>query len=633
MKPILYEQTETAFTTQGIGVLADALKCIVTEELNGEYDLEMTYPIDGVLFNHLTLRRIIKAKPNQTDNPQPFRIYKISKPMKGSVTVHAHHMAYDLSGMVVPPFSVNQATAVIGNITALAIPQINPFSFQNNINVQKAFQIEKPVSARNILSTFLEEFDCEIGYDKTLIKLMPSRGSDKNARIVYGKNLMDLNQEENCQEVCTGVFPFYHSESGDVRLPEKVIYLSGTYPFTRVLPLDLTASFQEVPAQEQLRAAANDYISKNELGVPKVNLSIKYVSIADSDEAIPLHMFEQIELGDSVLVRFDKLGISKKSRCIKYVYDAITERIESIEIGDKTTTFQDTLAKQYTAIQNGKYEAQIMDAIGKATAFITNGLGGYVIVHRSNSNLTQPDELLILGDSPDLNEAQQVWRWNKNGLGYSSTGYNGAYKTAMTADGKIVADMITTGILRAIEIYNGDGSFHVTPDGTMTATKGTIGGFTIAGNAIYNGIMQLHNTGGLRFMNNSTSIGRISRINDADIGMILERDGQNISWNKENSDGSYSTIFAYNRSTDYLTIYTDVYVRNGKIYNVNTLAASSSEQTTPKNFTHCVVTITAGNPGSIKIDKYNSQFNSYGQYVSTTLVSSNTYQTNRIWQV
>ena len=93
MKPILYEQTETAFTSQGIGVLADALKCVVTEELNNVFDLEMTYPVTGVLFKSLTLRRIIKAKPNQTDNPQPFRIYKITKPMNGSVTVLAHHIS------------------------------------------------------------------------------------------------------------------------------------------------------------------------------------------------------------------------------------------------------------------------------------------------------------------------------------------------------------------------------------------------------------------------------------------------------------------------------------------------------------------------------------------------------------
>ena len=84
MKPILYEQTETEFTNQGIDVLADAIKCIVTEELNNVFDLEMTYPVTGVLFKNLTLRRIIKAKPNQTDDPQPFRIYKITKPMNGS---------------------------------------------------------------------------------------------------------------------------------------------------------------------------------------------------------------------------------------------------------------------------------------------------------------------------------------------------------------------------------------------------------------------------------------------------------------------------------------------------------------------------------------------------------------------
>ena len=124
MIPILYEQdafeenTSTPFTSQGIGVLSDALKCVVTEELNSTYDLEMTYPVDGVFFKDLTLRRIIKAKPNQTDDPQPFRIYKITKPMSGSITVLAHHLSYDLSGLAVPPFTVNTPGGVIVNFDA-----------------------------------------------------------------------------------------------------------------------------------------------------------------------------------------------------------------------------------------------------------------------------------------------------------------------------------------------------------------------------------------------------------------------------------------------------------------------------------------------------------------------------------
>ena len=77
----------------------------------------------------------------------------------------------------------------------------------------------------------------------------------------------------------------------------------------------------------------------------------------------------------------------------------------------------------------------------QATDLIKNGVeGGHVFVSEN--------EILIM-DSTSISSATKVWRWNSGGLGYSSTGYNGTYQTAMTADGKIVADMITTGKLLA----------------------------------------------------------------------------------------------------------------------------------------------------------------------------------------
>ena len=214
MKPILYEQTETAFTTQGIGVLADALKCIVTEELNGIYDLEMTYPVNGSYFNSLSLRRIIKAKPNTTDDPQPFRIYKISKPLKGIVTIHAHHIKYDMSGLVMPPFSVKNTTGgVIASITGTAIPSIEPYVFTNNSpNKSGELTEDRPKSVNAVISDFIEAFGIELKYDIFHITVSNKRGSDNGVTIEYGKNLIDLTQEENCSDVCTGVYPYFHND-------------------------------------------------------------------------------------------------------------------------------------------------------------------------------------------------------------------------------------------------------------------------------------------------------------------------------------------------------------------------------------------------------------------------------------
>ena len=87
MIPILYGQNETLFTTNGIGKLTDAISCLVTEEKNGIYELQMQYPTEGKRFNDLATSQVILAKPNDKSEAQPFRIYKISTPIKGSVTI------------------------------------------------------------------------------------------------------------------------------------------------------------------------------------------------------------------------------------------------------------------------------------------------------------------------------------------------------------------------------------------------------------------------------------------------------------------------------------------------------------------------------------------------------------------
>lgn len=574
MKPILYEQTETAFTSQGIGVLADALFCVITEELNDQFDLEMRYPVTGVHYKDITLRRIIKAKPNQTDEAQPFRIYKISKPMSGVVTIHAHHISYDLSGLVVPPFNVNTTAGVIAAITATAVPTIDPFTFSNTSTAtSKDVVVEKPISARAALSEMLKASSVELSYNKWNIAVSNQRGSDKGAVIAYGKNLIDVQQEENCTEVCTGVYPFFHTDESNVTLTERYISLPGTFDFERIIPLDCTSFFEEyaVPTENELRTAAQTYIAENNLGVPKVSLTIKYVSIEDSDEAIPLHMFEGIALGDPVTVKFEKLGIDAKSRCIRYDYNVLEDRTDSITIGDPKETFTDTVTKTV----NRDMSDVVMTALAKATSLITNGLGGYVRFHKSSPSLSSPDELLILGDSPDLDQATQVWRWNKNGLMYSDHGYNPPqaypYKTAITNDGKIVADMITTGILSAIEINNGNGTFHVTSDGEVTATSGQIGGFNIDSNSLYNNCVQLHNTGGIRVLNNGRVVGRIGAVgtNRDVFGIILDNAGESLIWAVTDANGNEVPILRYVKASNQIDVLTRLNMRGNYIANAD----------------------------------------------------------------
>ena len=99
MNPILFPPTETDFNTNGIGVMSDAVACTVTEERNGAFELVLKYPVTGRNYSQIARERLVKAKPNDTANDQVFRIYRITTPLNGVVTVYAQHLSYDLSNI------------------------------------------------------------------------------------------------------------------------------------------------------------------------------------------------------------------------------------------------------------------------------------------------------------------------------------------------------------------------------------------------------------------------------------------------------------------------------------------------------------------------------------------------------
>ena len=116
MKPILYPAGETQFKNNGLGRLSEATKCLVTEERNGQYELEMQYPVTGRHYKEIIEERIIAARHDDSDDVQPFRIYKITRPMNGIVTVSARHISYQLSKVAVMPFSAETCAGALGGM-------------------------------------------------------------------------------------------------------------------------------------------------------------------------------------------------------------------------------------------------------------------------------------------------------------------------------------------------------------------------------------------------------------------------------------------------------------------------------------------------------------------------------------
>lgn len=462
----LFESTATSFQTNGLGGLSEALKCEVVEERNGSFELEMEYHISGKRYSDLKLRRIIVAKPNPYSDPQPFRIYDISKPINGLVTIKAEHISYDMSGYPVGPFSVSDVKAAISNAQSNAIVS-HPFKLSTDMSASGEFTILKPVSMRSLLGgsseSILESYgsDGEYEFDGFNVILHQNRGANRGVTIRYGKNMTDLKQEENCSNVYTAVYPFWYSDEwGMIELPEKTLKTAGTYDYTRILPLDLSNDWEnsyewddQYPSEDEIRELAQNYIDKNNIGVPIVSLTVSFEQLSQTKEYEMMALLETVRLCDTINVEFPLLGVSATSKCIKTTYNAITNKYISIELGESQSTLSDTVSEQSQTIKKQPTQTFMEKAIQTATQLISGGLGGYVVI-RSSSGGKYPDEILIM-DDPNIEKATKVWRWNKGGLGYSPTGYNGPYTTAITQDGSIVADFINTGHLTASIIQGG----------------------------------------------------------------------------------------------------------------------------------------------------------------------------------
>ena len=434
MKPILYPSTETAFDSNGLGVLSDAASCTVKEERNGPFELEMKYPVTGLHYGEIAHRALIMAKPSPGRAAQPFRVYRISSPMGGVVTVYARHISYDLSGVALSAFSAQGLSQCIEKIYTNAVPSDHGFTFETDKTSVAALQVTKPCSIRALLGdstgSMLDVYGGEYEFDRFSVRLWNSRGEDRGVTIRYGKNLTSLTQEANCAEVYTAVYPFWTDGEDTVELPEKTVAVAGTYDYIKVLPLDLSGSFDARPSADALRTSAQYYITDNNVGVPRVSLTLSFAQLEG----------ETVELCDTVSVSFERLGVSARAKIVATTYNVLLDRYDSVEVGDARTSIADTIAGQGADIKNIPISLDLQAAIVNATGWITGAKGGYVIFRRNDEG--QPTEILIT-DRPDVETAQNVWRWNEGGLGFSSTGVNGPYETAITQDGSIVGKFVT----------------------------------------------------------------------------------------------------------------------------------------------------------------------------------------------
>lgn len=451
MKPILFPSTATEFKTQGLGVLTDAISCTVTEERNGAFELTMQYPDTGIHFDEITDRCIIYAIPSPYRAPQPFRIYRITRPMDGIIMVYAQHITYDLSGVPLNPFTAINAPDALSKLSLNAAVD-SPFTFWTDKATVASFAVSTPSSTRSVLGgssgSILDVYGGEYEWDGFTVRLYGHRGYDNGAVISYGKNLTDIEQDRNISNVATGIYPYWTNADGAlVTCDPKIINAPGTYDFTRVVPVNFSNDFEAQPTSAQLQARAEKYVEDNKIGIPKTSITASFVQLEQFLEYEDLALLEKCDLCDTVTIRYPQLGVEAKAEIVKIETDVLLERYNSVEIGDVRTNIADTIVGQQQEIKQKPSETYLREAVLALTETILGASGGAVRLLDTNND-GMPDTLYI-ADDPDPTKARNVWRFNHEGWGASESGYNGPFTYGATLKNGMVADFITAGTLNA----------------------------------------------------------------------------------------------------------------------------------------------------------------------------------------
>lgn len=359
MIPCLYDSRETKFNHNGIGKLADAQSCTVTEKRNGSYELKLICPADGIHAEMLEEGNIILAKPSDTMQPQPFRIYKITTPIDGKLEVQARHISYQLNFITVSPFSVSGCAGAVQGLKSHAASDC-PFSVWTDVTSSAMFTVSVPASFRNCLGgmdgSVLDTFGGEFEWDRYTVKFHRARGADHNVHIVYGKNLTDFKMEKSIENTITGVHPYWVDNETQVvmELPEKVVMVSRKFvPYQKITVLDCTSAFQEKPSEAALREYAQDYIDTTSLTEPEVDIKIDFIQLWNTPGYEDVVQAEQVSLCDTVHVYISKLGIEASSKVTETEYDSLLERYNSITLSNSTVNSRNSsLTSSLNSIRN-----------------------------------------------------------------------------------------------------------------------------------------------------------------------------------------------------------------------------------------------------------------------------------------
>lgn len=450
----IYASDTTDFTNNGYGFLTDVLDAEVVEELNGDYYLQLEYVLNGALSEYLVQDNIIQCKV-EDGTMQPFRIKRVVKDYS-TIEVYAQHIFYDLlNNFLLDTAPTNLTCQSFGEWILTKTDFPTNFTFTSDISDSGSARYVRrnPIEAimGDIENSMLNIFGGDLKRNGFNISLLSQMGSSNGIQLIFGKNIKQIKITTDNTSVVTRLLPLGFDA---LMLPE--VYVDspniGNYLTPRIAKVEFQNIKYDPESEEEgvytnlddaysaLRAAANQLFGSG-IDEPIVNVKIDWVELSKTEEYKQYQSLESLHLGDYATANI--LGLDYSTRVVKTTYNPLTDSIDKFEIGSIQRSIGTSINLNTQRVEQISPTSILQSARDNATTQINTAMGGYIYK-------TQTD--LYIMDTNNPATATKVWRWNLNGLGYSDTGINGTYKTAMTQDGQIVADMITTGTMSAERI-------------------------------------------------------------------------------------------------------------------------------------------------------------------------------------
>lgn len=459
----VFSPNDKIFTSNG-DIVIKPLKAKVHKEDNGSFYLDLETSLDYI--DDLTANRIVVA--NTPQGEQAFRITNVEQTRK-KISAKCYHVFYDSQNyLIVDSYVVdkncNDALDHLNNATDNA----SPFTTVSDITEINSFRCVRK-SLYEAIQTVIERWGGHLVRDNFTIAIMNEIGKDNGVVVRYAKNLKEINCEYNWDNVVTKLMPV--GKDG-LLLEEKYVYSNTQYdiPYTKCVSFeqngideedykDADGNLNEVSYKNalmnDLRSQAQDYVNAN--CKPSVNYKLK------------ANLEKITDVVDTIVVKDERLGLDITTNVIAYDYDCILERYTELEFGNfkqKLSNLVDSITsstQQTIQKNNEEIKVTLSDELKNATDKILGAMSSSYVIYDG-------DKILVVDQLPK-EEAHNVIMINSGGIAFSSTGINGAFKSAWTIDNvlnmeqinviNMTADLIKGGTLKLGSNLNQFGTLEI----------------------------------------------------------------------------------------------------------------------------------------------------------------------------